>query len=141
MAKNRRRLCKCRVWSEKRADAPIVLPLTAHIHSCASLYSKALCDLADVAVKEKQFYLLWNNFMRTNPVLSEIQLPSQLRKFVQEHAETVVERDLDEQLISHLTNMWCEGVIGASNMSECMEMYNEIVVRNKSSSSSATRAS
>jgi len=79
-----------------------------------------------VTEKEKIFFLLWNRYMQANPILSQIQLPSQTFAFVSSHCSIVLERRLEEQLIAHLTNMWYEGVIGQECMVKCMDFYSEV---------------
>lgn len=106
--------------------------LTCALVLCRS-HAQALCDLEDVSEKEKLLFLLWNKFMRTNPILSQNLLPSQLRTFVKEHAAIILESNLEEELIAHMTNMWCEGVIGRENKLECMRFYNAFVAQSRTS--------
>jgi len=96
------------------------------LNVCSSFNGKQkLCELTDVTEKEKIFFLLWNRYMQANPILSQIQLPSQTFAFVSAHCSIVLKRRLEEQLIAHLTNMWYEGVIGQECMLKCMDFYNK----------------
>jgi len=63
--------------------------------------------------------------MKSNPILSQIQLPTQTLNFVRDHCTDFAKHGLEEQLIAHLTNMWYEGVIGRDAMLECMDLYND----------------
>lgn len=63
--------------------------------------------------------------MQRNPVLTEIQLPSNLHDFVVEHSTTVATHGLEIPLIAHITNIWLEGVISRQNMVECMRIYDK----------------
>lgn len=135
MARRGRRFCKCRRLGRgpnltaTRTDAFCDRRLTCTHRYYLRLDNKqALCDLTDVSSKEKHLFSLWNAFMRKKPILSQIQLPSQLRTFVQEHSSTIAEHGLEEELIAHVTNMWVEGVIGRWNMLECMRIYNDFVL-------------
>lgn len=86
-----------------------------------------MCELSDVSAKEKHFYLLWNQFMQANPIISQISIPRQCSNFVRQNADSILEHGLEEQLIAHLTNLWYEGVIAQSHMLECMDYYNKFV--------------
>jgi VEFS-Box of polycomb protein len=85
---------------------------------------QALFDMTDISTTEKLFMTLWNNFMRSHPILSEIQLSSQLLSFVQEHSNVLLQCDLEEELMGHLVNMWAEGHIGQGTMLEAMKIFN-----------------
>jgi VEFS-Box of polycomb protein len=85
---------------------------------------QALFDMTDILTKEKIFMTLWNNFMRSHPILSEIQLSSQLVSFVQERSNVILDGDLEEELIAHMVNMWVEGHVGRWTMLEAMKVYN-----------------
>lgn len=62
--------------------------------------------------------------MRSHPILSEIQLSSQLLSFVQENSNVLLEYGLEDELIGHISNMWVEGHIGRWTMLEAMKTYN-----------------
>jgi VEFS-Box of polycomb protein len=119
--------------SKNNNETSLIQLAIVRLHTYCFCRSQALCELTDVSAKEKHFFLLWNKFMRTNPILSQIQLPSQLRTFVREHSRLVCEHDLEDELIAHITNMWCEGVIGRWNMLECMRIYNGYVAERRAS--------
>jgi VEFS-Box of polycomb protein len=92
---------------------------------------KALYELTDVTSKEKHFFLMWNEFMRKNPVLSEVQLSANALQFVREYSFAIVDHQLEEQLIAHITNMWYEGVVGRRVLLDCMDLFNELEVQRR----------
>lgn len=79
--------------------------------------------MTDISTKEKHFMTLWNNFMRSHSIISEIELSSQLLLFLQENSSIIFECCLEEELIAHITNMWVEGHIGRCKMLEAMKIY------------------
>lgn len=70
---------------------------------------------------------LWNEYMRHHPVVAAVQLPPQLKSFVQTHSRTIFDNHLEDDLIKHLTNMWVEGHIGRVDMLENMKIFNALV--------------
>jgi VEFS-Box of polycomb protein len=83
--------------------------------------------MTDVSMREKHFMSHWNNFMRSHPIVSEIQLSSQVESFVRENSSVIFESKLEGELMAHLTNMWVEGHIGQWTMLEIMKGYDSYV--------------
>jgi VEFS-Box of polycomb protein len=141
MAWNCRRFCKCaRDWfcrllrGELRASDGCRNHATlTYTFVSLGIRMKALYELTDVTSKEKHFFLMWNEFMRKNPVLSEVQLSANALQFVREYSFAIVDHQLEEQLIAHITNMWYEGVVGRRVLLDCMDLFNELEVQRRTS--------
>jgi hypothetical protein len=78
-------------------------------------------------VTEKLFMTLWNEYMRKPHIIDAVQLPPQLKSFVQMHSMQIFDNQLEDELVKHLTNMWVEGHIGREDMLESMKIYNSFV--------------
>ena len=64
--------------------------------------------------------------------MSLVSIIMSASEFVGAHCSVVLKLGLEEQLISHLTNMWFEGVIGRDCMLKCMDLYNEYTGHSRS---------
>jgi VEFS-Box of polycomb protein len=119
-------LCFKRKAGRRRNHATLT-----HTFVYLDIRMKALYELTDVTSKEKHFFLMWNDFMRKNPVLSEVQLSDSALRFVREYSFAIVDHRLEEQLIAHVTNMWYEGVIGRRVLVDCMDLFNQLEVQRR----------
>jgi len=84
---------------------------------------RQLDEFTDVSGPEKAFFKLWNEFVESIPLITERSLPNQCFTFINAHALLLRQKNLEEQLIWHLTNLWDEGLIGQSHVVDCMKRY------------------
>lgn len=88
---------------------------------------RQLDEFTDVSGSEKAFFNLWNEFVEAIPLITERSLPNQCYSFINSHALCLSEKNLEEQLIWHLTNLWDEGLIGQSHVVDCMKRYHMLI--------------
>lgn len=103
-----------------------------HISLIAPLL-QIIDDFTDVTAPQKRFFKYWNRFMsQTRDSIHQQRLPHACVSFVQQYATILQQEEgMEEELISHLTNMHDEGVIGRIHVSEIMSIYNELAYRAK----------
>jgi VEFS-Box of polycomb protein len=70
---------------------------------------------------------IWNEYMRNNPIISEIQLSSQLISFIEANGKCIFENSLEAEWIMHITNMWVEGQVRRETMLHSMRIYNALI--------------
>lgn len=68
--------------------------------------------------------MLWNNYIHEHPLAKENELSQRIRDFVQASKSTIRVHGLQEQLQSHLLNLWYEGNIGKDCVLLCMDDFN-----------------
>lgn len=95
--------------------------------------SQIIDDFSDVTDPQKRFFKHWNRFMsETRSSIHQQRLPHVCIAFVQQYATTLQEeKGMEAELISHLTNMHDEGVIGGIHVLDIMNVYNELAYRAK----------
>lgn len=69
---------------------------------------------------------VWNEYMRNNPIIAAVQLPSYLSSFVKLYSSFIFNNKLEDELIKHVTNMWVEGHIGREDMLDSIKIYNSL---------------
>ena len=70
---------------------------------------------------------VWNEYMRNNPIIAAVLLPSHLKSFVKLHSSLIFNNQLEDELIKHITNMWVEGQIGREDMLDNIKIYNSLM--------------
>jgi hypothetical protein len=70
---------------------------------------------------------IWNEHMRKNPIVFELQLSSNLISFIEENWKRIFVNNLEDEWIIHITNLWVEGQVGREAMLDSMRIYNALV--------------
>jgi hypothetical protein len=79
-------------------------------------------DFADLPEKAKRFFNLWNTFILKSKIGQQHHLiPGQIIKFVQRHAEDLV--DLDMMYFRFLTISWLRRLITSDQVKKLMALY------------------
>ena len=79
-------------------------------------------DFADLPDKTKTFFNLWNTFILKSKIGQQHHLiPAQIIKFVQQHAEDLV--DLDMMYLRFLMILWLRRLITSDQVNKLMALY------------------
>jgi len=85
--------------------------------------SELLDEFEDVSGNEKKFMKLWNNFIKSDHVIADRDVPGKCHEFVLEHRKQLYEGGLRLNLLLHLFNLWDSGVISSSRILASMSMF------------------
>jgi VEFS-Box of polycomb protein len=72
--------------------------------------------------------ILWNDFInRTDTIIPAKRIPQLCVDFIKEHAFSIRDSQIDEQLRWHLVTLWDEGLISNDHLSSCLDYYHGLV--------------
>jgi hypothetical protein len=83
-------------------------------------------EFTDLTESEKEFCKLWNGFLGGDITLFR-DLSPKLHEFVEKHSKTIKEKNLYDELLSHLMNLWDHGHISAPSMHWLCRRYSELI--------------
>jgi len=84
-----------------------------------------LHDFVDVSSSEKEFFKVWNGFIRSQNFISVKDYPSKCKEFIKQHAKRM--SGFEEHWITHLTTLWEEHQISRDDIQAIMKFYSETI--------------
>ena len=81
---------------------------------------KLLDEFEDVSKEEKMFMKMWNRFIFYNKIRADFEVHQRCIDFAKAKGEEIVKKNLRENFLLHLINMWDFALVRSNTMVECM---------------------
>jgi len=86
---------------------------------------KLLDEFEDVSIEEKQFMKMWNRFIFYNKIFADYQVASRCVDFANAHGLELLQKNLRENFMLHLINMWDFALITSDTIAKCMVIVDQ----------------
>jgi len=94
-----------------------------------SVENSRLQDLSDeVSQEERDFMVLWNDFIRSDTIIPANTIPQKNLIFIEQYAAKIKRENMEEHLLLHLCNLYDEGLVSGDHIAGCMEHYHKLAV-------------
>ncbi|XP_023328013.1 polycomb protein suz12-B [Eurytemora carolleeae] len=89
--------------------------------------SRMIDDFTDVNEGEKEFMKIWNNHVQKYTFVGDVQMPQALKIFIDERAQSIVQKGLFRNFMLHLVNLFEFGVIGSAHVFTVMVKFQNLM--------------
>ena len=80
----------------------------------------------DVSLDEKIFMKMWNRFMKSHTLTSDIIIPQKCLDFIHTHGVEMVKLNLRSDFLLHIFNFWDSGIVPSANIIDCIKLFDKI---------------
>ena len=91
----------------------------------------AIDEFVDIAFEEKEFFKMWNSFIRAFNVHGDIYMSHAVELFVRRFADAILAKGLRHNLLLHIMNVWDFGLVDKATLSKCMRLIDAVEASRK----------
>lgn len=88
-------------------------------------------EFVEIAYEEKEFFKLWNLFIRGFRMYGDMYLPPAAELFARRFASVILKKGLRHNMLLHMATLWDFGLIDSNTMTRCMRIVDQEEARSK----------